>query len=153
MPKPPEGSGVTEYTAETLRTYRTSEGYLPGMRDQTRTANDDLAYYKTDTDRLRAGSPDFPPAAQLVAQLAKVCKGFEDEFAFNFSITDKMIVALADTGEAMEQAEENGTLSGSRFGKLVGKAITGNNGGSGSGNGSNTGSNNGSNNDNNPPTN
>ncbi|MFF3497934.1 hypothetical protein [Streptomyces sp. NPDC003247] len=123
MPKSPEHSGgTTEYSADVLRMYRTSDGYLPGMRDETREANDELAYYKT--DKLLAGSPDFPPAAQLMAQMTKVCQALENEFGFNFTITDSMIVALADTGDAMEQVEEDGTISGKEFGRLVGEAIT-----------------------------
>ncbi|UUU23655.1 hypothetical protein [Streptomyces sp. DSM 40750] len=141
MPKSPEkNSGTTQYSADLLREYRTSHGYLPGMRDESREASDELAYYKSDP--LRAGSTNFPPAANLMTQLTKVCEAFTNEFTFNFDITDTMIVTLADTGDAMEQAEEHGTLAGGQFGKLVGQAINARNGGGGGGSGPGSGSNN-----------
>jgi len=127
MPKSPEHPGTTEYSADVLREYRTSPGYLPGMRDESREANDELAYYKT--DKLLAGSSNFPPAAQLMAQMLKVCQGLENEFLINMTITDAMIVALSDTGDAMDQVEENGTLGGKEFGRIVGEAINERNGG------------------------
>ncbi|MFC4508183.1 MULTISPECIES: hypothetical protein [Streptomyces] len=132
MPKSPEkNSGTTEYSAEVLKTYRDSQGYLPGMRDESQDANDQLAYYKQDP--IKVGDPSFVPAAHLVEQMVKVVDGLTNELTFNFSITDTMIVTLSATGEAMEAAEENGTLSGSKFGELVGKAINERGGGSGSG--------------------
>jgi hypothetical protein len=121
MPPPPEGQGTVSYSAETLNAYGTS--YLPPMRDEARKSNDELGYYKT--DKLLSGSPDFPPAAHLFAAVVATAQGFEKELTYANSLYDRMIVGLAESGDAMEQAEEHGSLSSREFGRLVGEAITG----------------------------
>ncbi|MFJ2008495.1 hypothetical protein [Streptomyces chartreusis] len=93
------------------------------MRDESRRVNDELGYYKT--DKLLPGSTNFPAAANLMAAVVATAQGLEKELMFANSLYDRMVVALAQNGDAMEQAEEHGSLSSREFGRLVGEAITG----------------------------